>query len=111
MTQNKEAWGSEYEWFHAIDFGDAVTPGRGPGAPPNWSLFGTFHYLEGIEVQGARCLDIGTMDGLVAMMLAKRGSSSVVATDLYDRPTILPRGPRKIGTAGSDHIPPKHASR
>ncbi len=72
-------------WFHAIDFGDAQSPGRAPEAPPNWTLFGCFHYLADIDVRGQRCLDIGTMDGLIAFILSRRGAREVIATDLYDR--------------------------
>lgn len=72
-------------WFHAIDFGDAQSPGRAPDAPPNWTLFGCFHYLPDIDVRGQRCLDIGTMDGLIAFILSRRGAPDVIATDLYNR--------------------------
>ncbi len=79
---------SDHTWFHAIDFGSVQSPGRGDH-PPNRSLFGTFDFLQHIELSGARCLDIGTMDGLAAFIMQGRGAAEVIATDLYDRPQFL----------------------
>lgn len=74
------------DWFHAIDFGDVRSPGRiGPTQPPNWTLFGVFYFLEHMNLDGARVLDLGTMDGLSAFAMKGLGASDVVATDLWDR--------------------------
>jgi 2-polyprenyl-3-methyl-5-hydroxy-6-metoxy-1,4-benzoquinol methylase len=77
-------------WFHAIDLGAGlVTPDRFPsGAPPNYTLYPVFQFLEGVDIAGHDCLDIGTMDGLVAFMLGLQGAK-VVATDLLEREGFL----------------------
>jgi SAM-dependent methyltransferase len=76
---------NELSWFHAINFREASSPGRG-GNPPNWSLFGTLSFLGDTALEGARCLDVGAMDGLASFIMKERGAARVVATDLYDRP-------------------------
>lgn len=76
-----------YKWFHAIDFGDLSSAGRiPPSRPPNFTLFGIYHFLESIDVTGLDVIDLGTMDGLMAFMLKRLGASRVAATDLWDRP-------------------------
>lgn len=75
-----------HKWFHAIDFGDSVSPGRlPPNQPPNYTLFGIYRFLENIDVAGLDVIDIGTMDGLMAFMTKRLGARRVVATDLWDR--------------------------
>lgn len=77
-------------WFHAIDFGGGLaSKGRFPGdRPPNYTLFGVLRYLEKIDVTGKECLDIGTMDGIVAFTLKQNGAGRVVATDISPRETF-----------------------
>jgi len=76
-------------WFHAIDFGGVVSPGRfGAEVPPNYTLYGVFELLRGLALAGARAVDIGTMDGLVAFVLKALGAAEVVATDLAPRRTF-----------------------
>jgi len=41
----------------------------------------TRHLLRRTEVAGMRCYDIGTMEGVIPTLLAKRGASKVVAMD------------------------------
>ncbi|MBW2523797.1 MAG: DUF1698 domain-containing protein [Deltaproteobacteria bacterium] len=81
---------SEAQWFHAIDFGEGlVSPGRfEPGRPPNHSLYGVQELLADVRLQGATAVDVGTMDGLTAFMLAKLGAAKVIATDLARRQTF-----------------------
>lgn len=77
------------KWFHAIDFGGQVSPGRfGPGTPPNYTLFGVFEWLRALSLDGARAVDIGTMDGLIAFVMKALGAGQVIATDLARRPTF-----------------------
>jgi SAM-dependent methyltransferase len=81
-----EALISSHKWFHAIDFGEVSSPGRiAPTRPPNYTLFGIYSFLEGIDPKGLDVIDIGTMDGLMAFILKRLGAERVVATDLWDR--------------------------
>lgn len=75
-----------HKWFHGIDFGGGLRS-KGRSNPENWSLYGTMSFLEHIPMAGARVLDIGTMDGLIAYT-AEQNGASVVATDLYDRQSM-----------------------
>lgn len=77
----------ELSWFHGIDFGEGLSvEGRIPKSmPQNYSLFGIYSFLEHIDPQGQRVIDIGTMDGLMAFILKSMGAAPVVATDLFDR--------------------------
>ena len=64
-----------YSWFHGIDFGNGLSvKGRIPETQPqNYTLFGIYSFLEHIDLKGCRVVDIGTMDGLMAFILKKRG--------------------------------------
>lgn len=77
-------------WFHAIRFDDRrTTAGRFPRSrPANYTLFGTLEYLRHIDVTGLDCVDLGTMDGLIAFTLNDLGAGSVVATDMAPRRTF-----------------------
>jgi SAM-dependent methyltransferase len=77
-------------WFHALRFPDGtVTPGRfDRDAPPNYTLWGALALLRHLDLAAADCLDIGTMDGLMAFSLARAGARSVSATDVVPRPTF-----------------------
>lgn len=78
------------QWFHAIDFGGGlVSPGRfAERLPPNYTLFGVFELLRELELAGATVVDVGTMDGLVAFVMARLGAARVIATDLAPRQTF-----------------------
>jgi SAM-dependent methyltransferase len=81
-----EALIRNHNWFHAIDFGEVSSPGRiAPSSPPNYTLFGIYNLLEGIDPTGLDVIDIGTMDGLMAFILKRLGARRVAATDLWDR--------------------------
>jgi tRNA (mo5U34)-methyltransferase len=50
------------------------------------------------DVQGKRCLDVGTYDGFFAFELERRGAASVVATDISDHAQWdWPRADRERG--------------
>lgn len=85
-----EDW-RQQPWFHALDLGDGrVTPGRfGPETPPNYTLFGFFDLVRHTDLSEAACVDVGTMDGLAAFVLAGLGARSVTACDLARRDTFL----------------------
>jgi len=65
-------------WYHTIDVEPGVTT-------PGW--FDLRHILDRLpwpDVQGKRCLDIGTFDGFFAFELERRGAAEVVAVDIED---------------------------
>lgn len=77
-------------WFHAVDLGEFSTSGRfKQGRPQNTTLYGTFEFLKAMNLEGSSCLDIGTVDGLIAFGLSKLGSSNIHATDTHSRETFL----------------------
>lgn len=90
MPRNLEALVADAKWFHAIDFGSGlVSPGRfGPHVPPNYTLYGVFTFLDALTLHGARVVDVGTMDGIVAFGAKARGAAEVIATDLARRETF-----------------------
>jgi SAM-dependent methyltransferase len=76
-------------WFHAMVCGEFVSTGRfGPETPPNYTLFGVFEWLRQLDLTGARAIDVGTMDGLVAFIMKRLGAREVIATDLAHRVTF-----------------------
>ena len=80
---------AELDWFHAIDFGDCQSPGRSvPASAHNKTLFGIMDMLRHVDLTGLDCIDIGTVDGLVAFNMASRGAKRVIATDIPRRETF-----------------------
>jgi 2-polyprenyl-3-methyl-5-hydroxy-6-metoxy-1,4-benzoquinol methylase len=108
-AQQKEI--NRHTWFHAIDFGNSVvSPGRfKEGVPPNWTLFGAYSLLEHIAVAGKKCLDICTMDGIVAFILKSLGAAKVAATDVFNRNSF--RLARSILSLDVDYFPDVSISR
>ncbi len=90
MTARLERLIEGQKWFHAIDFGGGIiSPGRfGHDDPPNYTLYGVFEWLRGLSLEGARVVDVGTMDGLVAFIAKTLGAGEVIATDLARRETF-----------------------
>jgi SAM-dependent methyltransferase len=77
------------QWFHAIDFGGFGSSGRfRKGTPQNTTLYGTFEFLMALNLEGARVLDLGTVDGLVAFGCKRLGAAQVTATDTHARGTF-----------------------
>jgi tRNA (mo5U34)-methyltransferase len=65
-------------WYHTIEAAPGVLT-------PGWfDLRGSVDELPWPEVEGKRCLDVGTADGFFAFELERRGASEVVAADLAD---------------------------
>jgi tRNA (mo5U34)-methyltransferase len=80
-----------HDWWHTIELApDLVTPG-------GWDLRPTAAQLPWPEVAGARCLDVGTMDGFWAFELERRGAREVVATDIGPAYTDVPARRRAQG--------------
>lgn len=69
------------DWYHTIEIAPGLfTPGRN-----HKNLALTREILANCEVEGLRCLDIGAMDGLVSVLLTRRGSAHVTAYDRIER--------------------------
>ncbi|MGD2112681.1 MAG: DUF1698 domain-containing protein [Gammaproteobacteria bacterium] len=87
-TMDRQARIGSQNWSHAIDLGGGVvTPGRfGRDVPPNYTLYGVFELLRRLRLDEARCVDVGTMDGLVAFVMKALGAREVTACDLARRP-------------------------
>lgn len=75
------------KWFHSIKFNEnLISPGRfSSDRPQNYTLYGILHYLENINLKDTNCVDMGTMDGLIAFSLKYYGAKKVVATDMAYR--------------------------
>lgn len=70
---------TRYPWYHTLALpGGIVTEGMFDHRPV------VSRYLLPAELPGARCLDVGTMDGFWAFELERRGAAEVVASDLGD---------------------------
>jgi tRNA (mo5U34)-methyltransferase len=68
-----------FGWYHTLELGDGVvTKGMFDHRPV------LDRYLLPSDLSGARCLDIGTMDGFFAFEMERRGAAEVVALDLED---------------------------
>ena len=80
------SWLNHQNWFHSIDFGNGlVSRGRfSKSIPPNYTIYGVYEFLKDIDLNGMTCMDIGTMDGIVALTLKSRGADHVIATDMAE---------------------------
>jgi tRNA (mo5U34)-methyltransferase len=68
-----------YGWYHTLDLGNGVvTEGMFDHRPV------LDRYLIPADLSGARCLDVGTMDGFWAFEMERRGAAEVLAIDLED---------------------------
>lgn len=87
---NKKAVES-HKWFHAIEFDDGVSSaGRfSASRPSNYTLYGALSYLEHMNTSNAQCMDIGTMDGLIAFTLENQKCRKIIATDIAARKSFL----------------------
>jgi tRNA (mo5U34)-methyltransferase len=82
-------------WWHVIEIAPGVT------TPGSWDLRSTAARMPWPgSLQGARCLDVGTMDGFWAFEMERRGAAEVVAIDLVDpaRQDPFPDGRRRRST-------------
>jgi tRNA (mo5U34)-methyltransferase len=68
---------SRRTWYHTIDLPAGPTPGYFDtrAAPP---------HVPWPEMEGRRCLDVGTFDGFWAFEMERRGAGEVLALDLGD---------------------------
>jgi tRNA (mo5U34)-methyltransferase len=78
VTSSPDAQLRGERWFHTIDLPDgSCTPGvfdtRACSARLDWP-----------EIEGRRCLDVGTGDGFWAFEMERRGGAEVIAIDVDD---------------------------
>lgn len=72
----REAVASNETWYHTMELAPGVVT-------PGWfDLRPVIPRLPWPEVEGKRCLDVGTYDGHLAFELERRGASEVIATDI-----------------------------
>jgi tRNA (mo5U34)-methyltransferase len=77
-TTPAEAVASNPFWYHTIEVAEGVET-------PGWfDLRPIVEQMPWPDVEGKRCLDVGTADGFLAFELERRGASEIVATDLAD---------------------------
>lgn len=88
-SKDFETFAKAANWYHALQLGEMTTTGRFPSGLQNRTLLGVFDMLGNLDPKGMTCLDIGTVDGIVAFGLAQRGAKKVVATDRIERETFL----------------------
>lgn len=77
------------KWYHAFELDGITTNGRFPSGVQNRTLLGVFDMLNCVSPKGLACLDVGTVDGIVAFGLSRLGANKVVATDRVERATFL----------------------
>src|SRR5690348_18425354 len=69
-------------FFHDMEIAGIRTGSwvYGDTLPPNYHLFPAFEFLADMSLSRARCLDIGTYDGMTAFVMASLGAKTVDAT-------------------------------
>lgn len=83
------------DWYHTIE----LTPGAFTPGCDFANIATTRAVLRRVDVTGQACLDIGTMDGLVAVLLARRGARRVVAVDRLDRQAQIDEVRARLGVS------------
>ena len=83
-------------WYHTLDLGNGIVT-------PGWfDLRPISDRLPWPDVEGKRCLDVGTYDGFFAFELERRGAAEVVATDIADH--LEWDWPPKLRAIGPDFL-------
>jgi tRNA (mo5U34)-methyltransferase len=83
-------------WYHTMELAPGITT-------PGWfDLRPIVERLPWPEIDGRRCLDVGTYDGFLAFEMERRGALEVVATDIADHadwdwpPDVRARGSEEL---------------
>lgn len=94
------------QWYHTIELADGSTTA---------GYFDTRSAAEEVQwpanLQGGRCLDVGTFDGFWAFEMERRGAAEVVALDLDDPSSLdwtydeAERGPNVVLEWGAERGP------
>jgi tRNA (mo5U34)-methyltransferase len=78
VSDARGAVAAQPHWYHTMELAPGVVT-------PGWfDLRPILDRLPWPDVNGRRCLDVGTYDGHLAFELERRGAAEVVATDLSD---------------------------
>lgn len=88
-------------WYYTMEMARGVWS---PGTRQYANIALTRQLLSGVDVTGARCLDIGTMEGLVPVLLKRRGAASVTAIDGQDCTDKIDAVKRAFGV-DFDYVP------
>ncbi|MBC2715342.1 MAG: DUF1698 domain-containing protein [Desulfobacteraceae bacterium] len=68
------------DWYYSIEIQPGIfTPGR-----EHRNVILTRELLKGIQVKGRNCLDIGAMEGMISILLWRRGAAKVTSYDRID---------------------------
>lgn len=87
-------------WYHTLELAPGVV------TPGHFDLRPVVDRLPWPDVEGRRCLDVGTYDGFLAFELERRGAREVVAVDISDHESwdwpadVLARGPGHMRDLG-----------
>jgi hypothetical protein len=76
--KNDEAF--QGRWYHSIE----LLPGLFTQGQDHVNISATRKLLKGCAVEGMNCLDIGTQNGLTAILLKRRGASRVTGQDIQN---------------------------
>lgn len=71
-------------WYHRMELDEGLVT---PGAHGD-NLIPVAHLLRNVALAGARCLDIGTMDGKMAFFMEREGAAEVLAVDGVAKDTV-----------------------
>lgn len=83
----------QLDWYHSIElYPGFFTPGHA-----FTNIVATRAILSRCEIERMACLDIGTMDGLIAAILSRRKAGYVLACDRYDRHVQIDLVRRALG--------------
>jgi 2-polyprenyl-3-methyl-5-hydroxy-6-metoxy-1,4-benzoquinol methylase len=87
------------DWYYSLELLPGVySPGKGFN---NVGL--TRDLLRRTAVEGRRCLDVGIMEGLVTMLMERRGAAQVVGYDRVERPNMM-KFIRSLLNARYEHV-------
>ncbi len=83
-------------WYHTMELGQGIVT-------PGWfDLRPIVDRLPWPQIEGKRCLDVGTYDGFLAFEMERRGAAEVVAVDVPQHedwdwpPRLRARGPKAL---------------
>jgi SAM-dependent methyltransferase len=78
--ESQPAW-----WYHSIE----TEPGQVAKGMGFLNVSLVRDLLRDVDVQGCRCLDLGCADGLVSILVARRGAAQVIGWDRVPRRNFL----------------------
>src|SRR5215467_2008620 len=68
-------------WYYSVELlPDMITKGQYPNSFPMLSRM----LLRNFDLRGTACLDVGSMEGLIPVVMCRQGAKAVLATDAID---------------------------